>query len=753
MSNHTIPIELQQQNCWLVHKSKKPFNALTGQPGAQTDPSSWVSYGQAVVAWQNFDYSGLGFNPGGSPYTVLDLDKCITPWGCANAFATSILARLPDCYTELSPSGTGLHIFIEGKVPRNTKNLAAGIEFFSLRSHYVTMTGNVWDGRRTLKSMNGQLDSIFAEYGEPEPQRAEIPQNVSLLDVAELVGRLRLISPEDRDTWMKVGMALKSQDEALLDLWLEWSQQSGKFDHDDAMRVWDSMHGGQINITWLIAQSRAYIPPMPDVEQQENIQAAASLEDRISKLTPVHTPQDLDALLVDMIRLDNAATVDKFLPTLARHSLVGVGGLKARIKQLEREMRAAARAAGAVDWELSEAGAKMETKRNMEVLFQKQAIHLAFNMMTNSLESPQFPGQIDIIAADRENYIIGEVQDMCTREAIGIGRTSQIMLRVGQDNRYHPMAVYLGKAERWDGRDRIDQVLRCLPQPEGMTPEQVQLGRSMFIKWCISAIACTHGYYPGWAPRGMLIIIGAQSTGKTSFFRYLCPKGMYKEGQHLDPKNKDNVEQVTSTLFVEVGEFERTMKSGKSAGDLKAFISRDVDEYRKAYAHEPVKRPRCTIFAGTVNHKEFNFDQTGGSRFWPIEITGKIDLDTIRIMGEQGGGEQLQFWKQIEYLFRDGYGYHLTDDEMDLLNARNLDHTVKTDADIVLDELYDWSTERTNKRTLSEVLEKAQKVQKSITPGQLKEALQLKGLHAPKWATNRGGLRKRFWLVPDLYED
>lgn len=50
---------------------------------------------------------------------------------------------------------------------------------------------------------------------------------------------------EDRDGWFRAGMAvhheLKGSDEGF-ELWCEWSEQSAKFDEEDARRVWASFH-------------------------------------------------------------------------------------------------------------------------------------------------------------------------------------------------------------------------------------------------------------------------------------------------------------------------------------------------------------------------------------------------------------------------------------------------------------------------------------------------------------------------------
>ena len=50
------------------------------------------------------------------------------------------------------------------------------------------------------------------------------------------------ISPEDRDTWVEIGMAIKSElGDGGFDLWDGWSRQSDRYKAADARAVWRSI--------------------------------------------------------------------------------------------------------------------------------------------------------------------------------------------------------------------------------------------------------------------------------------------------------------------------------------------------------------------------------------------------------------------------------------------------------------------------------------------------------------------------------
>lgn len=71
----------------------------------------------------------------------MDLDKCRDPEsGEVEPWATEIVNGLGS-YTELSPSGEGLHIILKGKVPAPLK--LDYIEMYSIE-RYFTISGHVF---------------------------------------------------------------------------------------------------------------------------------------------------------------------------------------------------------------------------------------------------------------------------------------------------------------------------------------------------------------------------------------------------------------------------------------------------------------------------------------------------------------------------------------------------------------------------------------------------------------------------------
>ncbi len=146
-----IPGELKKRPQWVCWRyaldskgrfTKHPYNPRTGRMASHSDLMTWSRFETVFEAYESGagGYDGVGFVfCSGDPYTGVDLDGCRNPEsGEVEAWAAEIAALL-DSYTELSPSGKGLHIVVEGKVPKALK--LPYIEMYSIE-RFFTMTGH-----------------------------------------------------------------------------------------------------------------------------------------------------------------------------------------------------------------------------------------------------------------------------------------------------------------------------------------------------------------------------------------------------------------------------------------------------------------------------------------------------------------------------------------------------------------------------------------------------------------------------------
>ncbi len=168
-----VPSTLKNIPNWvswkLVNKdgedSKVPFIPGTVRHASSTDSSTWTTFDAALANTSVSNTEGVGFVIHGAAIDEqivgFDLDGCRDPkTGEITSWAETIVNQL-DSYTEITPSGLGLRVWVKGKLPGKDRvfSLATSagfgdkvkIEVFD-RARYFTVTG----------------DSFFDEPGEVE---------------------------------------------------------------------------------------------------------------------------------------------------------------------------------------------------------------------------------------------------------------------------------------------------------------------------------------------------------------------------------------------------------------------------------------------------------------------------------------------------------------------------------------------------------------------------------------------------------
>jgi putative DNA primase/helicase len=146
-----IPGELKGRPQWVVWKAvgdkpdKVPYSARSGRRASSTDLLTWSTFQEAFEAYENGEYAGLGFVfSSADPYAGIDLDDCVGADGEIALWAMEIV-RYFDSYTELSATGTGLHVIVRGEVPNRRKGdveVYSSKRFFTVTGHVVGVSGD-----------------------------------------------------------------------------------------------------------------------------------------------------------------------------------------------------------------------------------------------------------------------------------------------------------------------------------------------------------------------------------------------------------------------------------------------------------------------------------------------------------------------------------------------------------------------------------------------------------------------------------
>ncbi len=158
--------------------TKLPFNPHhTSELASVQRATTWGSYQQAsALMSEGFDGTGFVLTEQ-DPYSVIDLDNCRDPQtGITAPWALSIV-ELFKSFTEVSPSGTGLHIWLKGKL-RGGGRRSGQIEVYS-DHRYIAFTGDLLPGLpATIEDRQQTLDAWLPEVfpSRTLPRRMERTQ-------------------------------------------------------------------------------------------------------------------------------------------------------------------------------------------------------------------------------------------------------------------------------------------------------------------------------------------------------------------------------------------------------------------------------------------------------------------------------------------------------------------------------------------------------------------------------------------------
>lgn len=195
-----VPAALKDEEQWVCWRTesrdekptKVPVDPVSGGYARVNHPGTWAGFDAALASYRERDgLDGVGFvfrETG--PYAGVDLDECVHPAsGEVEAWARDIVDRL-DSYTEWSPSGTGLHVIVEGAVP-DGGNRRGGVEMYD-GHRYFTVTGDHMKGTpQTVQDRAGVLRAVHREHVGGREQTAEDAGERSAVELpdADLIER------------------------------------------------------------------------------------------------------------------------------------------------------------------------------------------------------------------------------------------------------------------------------------------------------------------------------------------------------------------------------------------------------------------------------------------------------------------------------------------------------------------------------------------------------------------------------------
>src|SRR6266536_4629527 len=208
-----IPAALVNHDQWLGWRwervngkwTKPPLSLRTLGAGSSTDAQTLVGFSRAVTTLagdrlceeQNLD--GLGFAiTKENGITGVDLDDCVVD-GALHPAAAEIIDSLAS-YAEISPSGKGVRIIVEGSLPEGTRNKTSStpwggaLEVYD-QGRYLTITGRPAVGTTgTVEPRQEQLEWLIDTYLPRREQTRAVPASnghAFAYEVIDAIGRAK----------------------------------------------------------------------------------------------------------------------------------------------------------------------------------------------------------------------------------------------------------------------------------------------------------------------------------------------------------------------------------------------------------------------------------------------------------------------------------------------------------------------------------------------------------------------------------
>lgn len=131
---------------------------------------------------------------------------------------------------------------------------------------------------------------------------------------------------------------------------------------------------------------------------------------------------------------------------------------------------------------------------------------------------------------------------------------------------------------------------------------------------------------PGVKVDNMVVIEGAQGPGKSTALAAIVGEAWFAEASE-EVTEKDFFVSLQGKWLIEVSELDSFSRADITA--VKRMITCRSDRFRPPYGRNAVDHPRRCVLAGTANHDDYNKDETGARRLWPIRCDGDVRIDLI----------------------------------------------------------------------------------------------------------------------------
>lgn len=611
--------------------------------GHELDRQHLVGFDGALSALRCGKWDGVGFAflPGDGLIGI-DIDHAIDPeTGEVSDRCAQILAEVPS-YTEFSPSGTGLHIIVEGQTT-TFKSDSIGVEVFC-NAQFFTCTGRRWsDSHDAVRPIGAEALAMLKAMVEASRPAARAKQRSAGQAQSNGPGeisdfkRVNSMALTVLDAWVPslLPQAVKSSrgyrvrqadlpgrsgleedlsitPEGIVDFGVHdmGDAQQGKRTAIDLVMEWRGLDAGA-SLTWLASQIGVQIKQAPQTAKSLPAQAAGRGKpgQKRELRNGGSTPSPGSAEEASGVHADDW-----------RRALLGTGsgGLKDCRENIFHILSNHPELKGLVAFD-----------------------EFAYRVV--KLKPPPWPSAPGEWT-NNDDYELGLW--LSQREGLTVkaeGTLAAGVAMAAYRAKFHPVLEYLNPLE-WDGVDRLKHwVHECLG---GEDSTYHQMVGTWYVMGMVNRILS-----PGCQMDNMITLEGGQGEGKSTSLRVLA--GEWFADTPLKIGDKDAILNLAGKWLYEIAEMDSFNRAEVTA--VKQYITSRVDRVREPYTRRPADRPRTCVLGGTTNQGEYLKDSTGARRFWPIAVR-RLDLKKLASWRDQ-------MFAEAKHLLANGERYWPTKEE------------------------------------------------------------------------------------------
>lgn len=574
-------MQLKLKKSWVLWKKEARAGQMTkipysvnGSLASSVDENTWSHYDDVVNKRKQNPSYGVGFVlPLDNSIVAVDIDHCLDEDFNIIDKKFQELVEKADSYTEISPSGTGVHVFFSVpetiKLERNRSKKCPGFEVYS-SGRYMTFTENIYGKEKDVREVTRkELLDILATIGYPWNEHAESKAEIGKISPIqfndfEIIERM--FSAKNGDKIKKLYNGDTSE------------YNNDKSGADMALCIhlafWTQKDPERIERLWINSP----------LGQREKTQDRQDYRDRTVKQAIASTSQVYSPTPEETITYSLNLMVDK-----KGNPLVNIVNLE-KIIENDPLLSVSIRRNAFSDENETNLGTKYSDEREWrpigggdEMLILK---HLQKNYSFLEKVSKQF------------------VNDA-------------IFLYCYEKNQVNEIVNWIESLE-WDGEHRLNHWLT-----HAFGVEDNEYHSAVGANWFKGLVKRV--IHPGSKMDYMIVLEGQQGLGKSSSLTVLG-KGYHAETV-LDLGNKDFFMLLKRNIIVEFSEG-YTMSRADSR-IMKSVITMQEDNIRAPYEKYVQRYKRRCVFAMTTNEDQYLRDETGNRRYLPVKLTRQADIEWL----------------------------------------------------------------------------------------------------------------------------